>query len=80
LKIQSDTTNIIFFPIGKSGIYAPISILKEKAVPITYSVEYFNKKTNTYDSERNYPLDDIDSTQYWKIEKIKTNLSQEVKC
>ena len=75
----SDSSTEIGFPIGKEGIYSPISIIKDKAVPITYEIEYFNKKSIMYDSGKTYPLHKIDSSQYWKFESIIPVLQNEAK-
>jgi hypothetical protein len=64
----SDSTTEVFFPIGKEGIYAPISIVKDKASPVNYCIEYFIEKSKKHDSTKTYPLYKIDSSQYWKIE------------
>jgi len=76
-KYYSDSTTEVGFPIGKEGIYAPISIVKDKALPITYDIEYFNKKSMMYDSAKTYPLYKIDSSQYWKVEIINQGFSKE---
>jgi hypothetical protein len=76
-KYYSDSSTEVSFPIGKEGIYAPISIVKDKAVPIAYDIEYFNKKSIMYDSTKTYPLYKIDSSQYWKVEIINQGFSTE---
>ncbi len=73
----SDSSTEVGFPIGKEGIYAPISIVKDKALPIAYDIEYFNKKSIMYDSTKTYPLYKIDSSQYWKVEIINQGFSTE---
>ena len=75
----SDSSSAINFPIGKEGIYAPMQINKEKAVPITYEIEYFNAKSTKYDSLKTYPLYNIDSNNYWKIEIKNKSLGTEFK-
>ena len=78
-KYYSDSSTEVGFPIGKEGIYAPISIVKDKALPIAYDIEYFNKKSIMYDSTKTYPLYKIDSSQYWKVEIINQGFSTETK-
>ena len=75
----SDSSSQVNLPIGKEEIYAPISIIKDKAVPITYCIEYFLGKSTMHDSIKTYPLDKIDSSQYWKIECINPEVSMEIK-
>ena len=75
----SDSSEQVNFPIGKEGNYAPITIVKDKAVPITYCIEYFNGKSSMHDRNKSYPLEKIDSSQYWKIDCINSELSMDIK-
>jgi hypothetical protein len=60
------------FPVGKAGLYRPISIDAPGAITDEYNALYFNTTPNT-----NYPvaqfaptLDKVSSEEYWVLNKI----------
>ena len=79
INYYTDSTTEVFFPIGKDGIYAPISIIKDTALPMSYCIEYFKGKSNKYDSTKTYPLYKIDSSQYWKMGYIDPGSTVKIK-
>ncbi len=76
LQYDSDTLNVLEFPIGKNNQFSPIRITRNTEIPATYSAEYFDGPSKNVDSTKKYPLQTISKKEYWTIEKSTSTPEQ----
>ncbi|HSI91298.1 MAG TPA: T9SS type A sorting domain-containing protein, partial [Adhaeribacter sp.] len=59
------------FPVGKSGLYAPVAISAPVAVTDKFSAEYFPvNPTTIFGTAKNDSLAQISATEYWTIDRL----------
>lgn len=73
MKISTDTTRSIAFPLGKNDVFAPVMIFKNTADSASYILEYFRGKSPNIDSLKQYPLKTISENEYWTFQKSSPN-------
>jgi hypothetical protein len=73
MKIITDTTRSIAFPVGKNDVFAPVMIYKNTTDSTTYILEYFKEKSPKIDSLKQYPLKNISENEYWTFERSTPN-------
>jgi len=68
------------FPVGKNGLFRPISMTAPSSTAAQFRAEYFDTNPNdTYSASSKDPsIHHISSTEYWLLDRLATNNSVDV--
>ncbi|RQO31412.1 hypothetical protein DBR32_05465 [Taibaiella sp. KBW10] len=67
---NTNTTNSFTLPVGKAGVYRPVTIVPNSTAATAFNVEYFN--TPYSNTSVNSPLQSVSNNEYWDINRTGT--------